>query len=144
MTHDSVDYARGETPMTDYQFKQYEALSQECNTLRQELINLLNSQQSDDSESLSDCKFKEYELLRDKLEETLQHKSNHLQTGQPSNKSKGMTDYQFKCIMDLKDENTALKRKNESIVQTVSKLVEAGKSPEEILSAIESITAQPE
>ena len=69
MLHDSVDYAKGETPMTDYQFKQYEA---------------------------------------------------------------------------LRNQRDALKRKNESMAQTVRDCVNAGKSPEEILSAIETIAAQPE
>ena len=36
MLKDSVDYSKGETPMTDYQFQQFEKLWDENEVLRQE------------------------------------------------------------------------------------------------------------
>ena len=40
MQSDTVDYAKGETPMTDYQFRQYEAIRDKCEALEQENIQL--------------------------------------------------------------------------------------------------------
>ena len=49
MLSDAVDYAKGETPMTDYYFKhyeelrdKYEALSREADVLREENAKLKN------------------------------------------------------------------------------------------------------
>ena len=93
-------------------------------------------------EQVSDYIFKRYEEYRDKCER-LSEEIKLLRSVAP-NSEPGMTDYQFQQYELLRNQRDAMKRKNESIVQTVSKLVEAGKSPEEILSAIEAITAQPE
>ena len=36
MNKSTVDYAKGETPMTDYQFKQYETFREKCEALEKE------------------------------------------------------------------------------------------------------------
>ena len=46
MFSDSVNYAKGETPMTDYQFKRFEELRNKCEVLEREneaLYNLLQT-----------------------------------------------------------------------------------------------------
>jgi hypothetical protein len=50
-----------------------------------------------------------------------------------------MTDYQFKYLMELQDKAASLEQMNEAIFQLVKTYVEAGKSPEEILAAIEAL-----
>ena len=40
MQADTIDYAKGETPMTDYQFQQYEAIRDKCEDLTRENIQL--------------------------------------------------------------------------------------------------------
>ena len=50
-----------------------------------------------------------------------------------------MTNHQFNYLMELKDKFTALEQKNEDFYQIVKTYVEAGKSPEEILAAVEAL-----
>ena len=40
MQADTINYEKGETPMTDYQFRQYEAIRDKCEDLSRENIQL--------------------------------------------------------------------------------------------------------
>jgi hypothetical protein len=113
MQTDTVDYAKGETPMTDYQTK------------------LLMSFVAESIRTSKD------------LDEARQRFANATNIGgiltEKSNLEEGMTDYQFKRYEELRDKCFALERKNEALYKTVKAGVEAGKSPEEILKSIEMI-----
>jgi len=57
-----------------------------------------------------------------------------------------MTDFQFTCYKEERDqrealqqENTRLRDENEALRQLVKSHVQAGKSPEEILAAVEAL-----
>ena len=52
---------------------------------------------------------------------------------------KSMTDYQFKHLMELIEKVNRLKHESEALYQLVKSHVESGKSPEEILAAVESL-----
>ena len=91
---------------------------------------------------MTEYQFRRYEEYRDKCER-LTEEIKSLRNSAPQAEP-GMTDYQFQQYELLRNQRDALKRKNESIVQTVKRCVEDGKSPEEILSAIDAIATQPE
>ena len=75
MRKNTVDYAKGETPMTDLQFnayielqKKYNDLLDEVNHLRREKPRRSGEGRRSD-EGMSDYQFQRYEKVRDKCEE---------------------------------------------------------------------------
>ena len=93
-------------------------------------------------ENVSDYIFKRYEEYRDKCdaleEENRRLRNNELRNGNTCSAG-GMTDFQFKHIIETLDKVNQLTRKNEELFHLVKTSVEAGKSPQEILAAIESL-----
>ena len=74
MSQDSVNYAKGETPMTDLQYQDMEALRKERDALKAEMA-LLKTQGFQPGETgMTDYQFKAYEALRDKREQELMRK----------------------------------------------------------------------
>ena len=69
MTPDTVDYAKGETPMTDLQFTAYVELRDKYETLLQEATELRYSLPPKSEEAASDYQFQRYEQVRDRCEE---------------------------------------------------------------------------
>jgi len=73
MLPDSIDYAKGETPMTDYQFQQFEKLWDENDALKKEL-SLLKGQNAKPSETgMTNYQYKVmieslYQLIKAKFE----------------------------------------------------------------------------
>ena len=65
MAPDTVDYSKGETPMTDEQFKAYVELRDKYEAL----LELRVKPQIADDDSVSDYQFKRFEQLRDEHEE---------------------------------------------------------------------------
>ena len=82
----------GEELMTDYQFKCYKEERDEKDAkLRQEIA-----------------------ALKEKCA-ALEKENASLRASQGVNSENGMTDYQFKYVMELKDENAVLKKKLEAL-----------------------------
>ena len=59
-------------------------------------------------------------------------------TGIPGEWRTTMTNHQFDYLMELKDKYEALEYQNEELYRLVKAQVELGKSPEEILAAVEA------
>ncbi len=81
MPPDSINYAKGETPMTDYQFKKYEVLRAEneelrrkCDTLTNELASLRNGTMPVVQQGMTDFQFKSFvKILYQSLKATLEN-----------------------------------------------------------------------
>ena len=67
-----------------------------------------------DEELMTDLQFLEYKRVRDELDEARQE-IELLRGKQNAPDFDGITDYQFKYIMGLKDENAALKKELEAL-----------------------------
>ena len=53
--------------------------------------------------------------------------------------TEGMTNYQFKYLMELKEKCFALEAKNEAIYSLVQKAADEGKKLEDVLAEIEAL-----
>ena len=69
MRDNPVNYAKGETPMTDLQFNAFIELQSKYDDLVQEISLMRRAKPRRDDEGMSDYQFKRYEKIRDKCEE---------------------------------------------------------------------------
>ena len=69
MQNNTVDYAKGETPMTDLQFNAFIELQKKYNDLMEEVTKLRQAKPQRGDEGMSDYQFQRYEKMRDKCEE---------------------------------------------------------------------------
>ena len=69
MRYKSEDSAKGETSMTDYQFRAYVELRDKYDALLQEMNSLRRNDPQVADDGMTDYQFKRYEKLRDKYEE---------------------------------------------------------------------------
>ena len=70
MMRDSpVNYAKGETPMTDLQFNAFIELQDKYNNLVQEISLMRRAKPRREEDGMSDYQFQRYEKIRDKCEE---------------------------------------------------------------------------
>jgi len=65
MSVDTIDYEKGETPMTDLQFLEYKRVSDELTEARREIEMLRGSQGASDSDGMTDYQFQEFNKLWD-------------------------------------------------------------------------------
>jgi len=69
MAPETVDYAKGESPMTDFQFTAYLELREKYESLLQEVVELRLVPISNSESGVSDYQFQRFEEIRDKNEE---------------------------------------------------------------------------
>ena len=69
MREKAVDYARGETPMTDLQFNAFIELQSKYEELAAEVSQLRKAKPRRTDDGMTDYQFQRYEKMRDKCEE---------------------------------------------------------------------------
>ena len=69
MRSKSVDYAKGDASMTDYQFRAYIDLRDKYDALVQDMNQLRQKESSNGEDGMTDYQFRRYEKLRDECEE---------------------------------------------------------------------------
>ena len=69
MRNNPVNYAKGETPMTDLQFNAFIELQNKYDDLIQEVALMRRAKPNRDDDGMTDYQFKRYEKIRDKCEE---------------------------------------------------------------------------
>ena len=69
MRDNVVNYAKGETPMTDLQFNAFIELQRKYDDLLQEVSLLRRAKPRRDDDGMTDYQFKRFEKMRDKCEE---------------------------------------------------------------------------
>ena len=69
MQADTVNYTKGETPMTDLQFNAYVELRNKYDELLQEADKMRRVAPRSSDDGMTDYQFRRYEKLRDKCEE---------------------------------------------------------------------------
>jgi len=132
MEFDSVERAEGglEMGMTDLQFQGYRELQNKYDAMREErdaLFRQLEGNSAIHGEmGMTDLQFMAYKEIRDQREEELLQKICRLRGGSNGQNDEGMTDFQFKQIIEM-------------VYQIVKANHEAGKSIEEILAIISAL-----
>ena len=134
MITDGVDYAKGETPMTDYQFKTLMASISETNRLKDMMAKITDIFSTSKDLNEARDRFTRVaeignssgdEAMRERCEEL--EKENALLRGEQAQQTENMmTDNQFRILM-------------QTIYVLVKSNVEAGKTPEEILETLSNL-----
>jgi hypothetical protein len=94
----------------------------------------------EDVVGMTDLQFSSYKELRDEREEELKCEINRLRAGNSIQDGSGVSNLQFLSYKEERDRRESAERKYERLCQLVKTYAEAGKSPQEMLAAINAFS----